>query len=170
MPEIRERAIGYIQSKFQSCRTDLKDLVVDVEILLRYLLRWFRIKPVTHQKQVFEIVLTLLKVRTSSLLSFFSLNYTVMLSFSQNLFHFAWSSGQSKYGAESIEILNKYHQRCEIQAIEQFANDRIARDFYDEIVHILENNQSRNRCDDDEASHRSASIHSVLDRFSVRVT
>lgn len=62
MPEIRVRAIGYIQSKFQCCRTDLNDLVVDVDTLVRFLLRWFRFKPVTHQKQVLEILLTLLKV------------------------------------------------------------------------------------------------------------
>lgn len=62
MPEIRERAIGYIQSKFQCCRDDLNDLVVDVDTLIRFLLRWFRFKPLTHQKQVLEILLTLLKV------------------------------------------------------------------------------------------------------------
>lgn len=62
VPEIRIRAINLIQSKFQCCRTDLTDLVVDVNTLIRYLLRWFRVKPVTHQNLVFEIILTLLKV------------------------------------------------------------------------------------------------------------
>lgn len=62
MPEIRERAIAYIQSKLQCCRTDLNDLIVDVDAIIRFLLQWFRFKPVTHQKQVLEILLTLLKV------------------------------------------------------------------------------------------------------------
>lgn len=61
-PEIRERAIGHIQSKFQSCSTDLDELVVDVRFLIKNLFKWFQIKPITHQKQAFEIILALMKV------------------------------------------------------------------------------------------------------------
>lgn len=60
--EIRTRAINNVQSKFQSCRTDLQDLVVDVHDLIQHLMKWFDLKPVTNVKQIFEILLILLKV------------------------------------------------------------------------------------------------------------
>lgn len=77
---------------------------------------------------------------------------------------------QSKYGPESIEILNKYHQRGDISAIERFANDRIARDFYEEIVRILENNQYTKRSIDNVSltSAPPTSIHSNLEQCTER--
>lgn len=62
IPEIRERAIKNVQSKFHSCRVDLDDLNVNVQLLIRRLIDWFDLKPVTHEKQIFDILLTLLKV------------------------------------------------------------------------------------------------------------
>lgn len=62
IPEIRTRAINNVQSKFQSCRTDLQDLTVDVNDLIKRLLNWFELKPVTNAKIIFEILLSLLKV------------------------------------------------------------------------------------------------------------
>lgn len=61
-PEIRTRAINNVQSKFQSCGTDLQDLTVDVHDLVKHLMNWFEFKPVKNAKQIFEILLLLLKV------------------------------------------------------------------------------------------------------------
>lgn len=63
IPEIRARAINNVQSKFQSCNTPhLNELNVNVNDLIKHLIRWFDFKPVTNEKQVFEILLLLLKV------------------------------------------------------------------------------------------------------------
>lgn len=66
IPEIRARAICNIQSKFQSCRTDLEDLIVNINDLTKRLVKWFDFKPVSHVNQVFEILLSLLKVNNSA--------------------------------------------------------------------------------------------------------
>lgn len=63
IPEIRARAINNVQSKFQSCNApQLNELKVNVHDLIKRLIKWFDFKPVTNEKQVFEILLLLLKV------------------------------------------------------------------------------------------------------------
>ncbi|XP_055306610.1 protein rotatin homolog, partial [Sitodiplosis mosellana] len=66
IPEIRARAIENVQSKFQSCRTDLQELAVDVNDLVKRLLKWFDYQPVTNVKQIFDILLALLKSKYQS--------------------------------------------------------------------------------------------------------
>lgn len=56
-----------MQSKFQSCRVNLDDLIVNVHDLISNLFNWFNFKPVTHQNHIFDILLTLLKVNTNFL-------------------------------------------------------------------------------------------------------
>lgn len=63
IPEIRARAINNVQSKFQSCNAPhLHELNVNINDLIKHLIKWFDFKPVTNEKQVFEILLLLLKV------------------------------------------------------------------------------------------------------------
>lgn len=66
IPEIRARAINNVQSKFQSCHAPhLYELTVNVNSLIKHLIKWFDFQPVSHEKQVFEILLLLLKVNIS---------------------------------------------------------------------------------------------------------
>lgn len=64
--EIRVRALETIQSKFRCCRTNLEDLDVNLHELIRNLLKWFQLKPLTDEVRVLDTLLTILKVRSIS--------------------------------------------------------------------------------------------------------